>query len=607
MILQKVSILIPVYNRENLIEESIQSALNQTYQNIEVIVVDNKSTDNTWNILQRLASQDSKVKIFQNEANIGPVKNWKRCIDEATGEYGKILWSDDLISYDFLEKTLPFLINYEDIGFVFTGTEIFIDKTNQKSDAYFIGESGIYESDKYINGALFRGNYPVSPGCALFRMADLRKNLLIDIPNKIKSDFAMHAIGNDLLIFLLTAYHYPKFAFVNKKCAFFRAHVGSISIQSDKGKLPLHYDVAKAYFAENYRMDLIKQLNTFLWLDLKEFKNSIHYNINKVQDFYFINTDDRISYFTYLTKKILNKMLRIFKPKISAIPKYDTLFYLPNNESRQGEGGARRKEEIKKNIATHPLISIITIVYNGQEYIEETIHSIINQTYDNIEYIIIDGGSTDGTLDIIKKYDAVIDYWVSEKDKGISDAFNKGIALSRGEIIGILNADDTYNLDTINTIVEKFLQLSSKPKEKIIIFGDLYFPEITTIQRGDPFFYFKLPFIMPRLNHPTCFLTRNVYESVGLFNLNYKVAMDFDLLKRAFFSGSTFIYIQKTLANMRLGGASEKLKKRGIEELKIISSCIIITYLFFIFYTLRRRLKDLKKIIHSILTLSIRK
>ena len=87
-----VSILIPVYNRETLIEDTVQSALNQTYPNIEIIVVDNKSTDRTWDILEKLANRDSRIKIFQNKTNIGPVRNWKRCIDNASGKYGKILW-----------------------------------------------------------------------------------------------------------------------------------------------------------------------------------------------------------------------------------------------------------------------------------------------------------------------------------------------------------------------------------------------------------------------------------------------------------------------------------------------------------------------------------
>ena len=103
------------------------------------------------------------------------------------------------------------------------------------------------------------------------------------------------------------------------------------------------------------------------------------------------------------------------------------------NEQQKGEG--------------KPLISVITVVYNGEKYLEETIQSIINQTYDNVEYIIIDGGSTDGTVDIIKKYEDRIDYWVSEKDKGISDAFNKGVKVAKGDYINFQGDGDGFGCE----------------------------------------------------------------------------------------------------------------------------------------------------------------
>ena len=103
-----------------------------------------------------------------------------------------------------------------------------------------------------------------------------------------------------------------------------------------------------------------------------------------------------------------------------------------------------------------PLVSIVTVVYNGEKHLEESIKSVINQTYDNVEYIIIDGGSTDGTVDIIKKYEDKIDYWVSEKDGGIYDAMNKGIVISHGKIIGIVNADDLIYPDTLAKVSQAF-------------------------------------------------------------------------------------------------------------------------------------------------------
>src|SRR4030067_1594973 len=107
--LPKVSILIPVYNRANMVGGCIQSALEQTYQDIEVVVVDNDSTDGTWEICKALSEKDSRLRVFKNDTNIGPVGNWKKCIDSARGAYGKILFSDELLSKDYVEKARPLL------------------------------------------------------------------------------------------------------------------------------------------------------------------------------------------------------------------------------------------------------------------------------------------------------------------------------------------------------------------------------------------------------------------------------------------------------------------------------------------------------------------
>lgn len=116
------------------------------------------------------------------------------------------------------------------------------------------------------------------------------------------------------------------------------------------------------------------------------------------------------------------------------------------------EGGLQTKGYIKDSTHKKPLITIVTVVYNGQEHLEETILSIINQTYSNIEFIIIDGGSTDNTIDIIRKYEHAIDYWVSEKDDGIYDAMNKASNLAKGQWINYMNCGDTF---CNNEVIEK--------------------------------------------------------------------------------------------------------------------------------------------------------
>ncbi|PZX19166.1 glycosyltransferase involved in cell wall biosynthesis [Breznakibacter xylanolyticus] len=268
-----VSILIPVYNRANIVSDSIESALNQTYKNIEIIIVDNCSTDETWNILTQYALLDGRIQIFRNEKNIGPVRNWISCVEKAKGEFSKILWSDDIMHESFIEKALPFLKNH-DVGFVYSQASIFsgINQTSA-TDILFrsFPNSGTYNSLIFINGiystATFEGKFPYSPGCALFRTDSIRKNLILNFPNKYHVDFSKEAIGNDLMLFLLTASDYPKFGYINECLNYFRAHAGSISTNSSS-KLELIYLLSKAIFFDKTAIDLdqssIRNFNSYL-------------------------------------------------------------------------------------------------------------------------------------------------------------------------------------------------------------------------------------------------------------------------------------------------------------------------------------------------------
>ncbi len=289
-----LSILIPVYNREKIIAETIESALGQSYANIEIIIVDNASSDGTWNVIESYAKKDPRIKAFQNATNIGPVRNWKRCIDEASGEYAKILWSDDLIAADFLQKCVPYLEN-SDVGFVFTSVKLF-SETGEKV-YYDFDDTAVYPTERFLEAALFNTEkMPLSPGCALFRLSDLKHALLVDVPNAIDSDFSMHAIGNDLLIFLLIAREYRYFAFIDEPLALFRSHDESISVASDKSKLHLLYAVAKAYYIEQYgSTEMIRRYNGILKvLTLVYRKNSV--NIHSIRDFYRNNKNDTVDY-----------------------------------------------------------------------------------------------------------------------------------------------------------------------------------------------------------------------------------------------------------------------------------------------------------------------
>ena len=161
-----------------------------------------------------------------------------------------------------------------------------------------------------------------------------------------------------------------------------------------------------------------------------------------------------------------------------------------------------------------PLVSIITIVYNDEKHLEQTIQSVLNQTYPHTEYIIIDGGSTDNTVSIIKKYSDRLAYWISERDGGISDAFNKGISKVSGEIVGIINADDWYETDAVENVV-----LSIKNYD--VAYGNMMYwkngeRDMVVHGRHD---YLKHEMT---LNHPTVFVKKYCYEQYGVFNNNVR-------------------------------------------------------------------------------------
>ena len=263
----KVSILIPVYNRKKYIAECIQSALDQTFTDIEIVVVDNASSDGTWEISQEYAARDGRVRIFRNATNIGPVLNWQRCIDEAKGVFGKLLFSDDLIYQDYLEKTLPFFAD-DEVGFVFCSVHMGSEPSKGQIAYKSVGVSGVYPSTDFIAASLFGGDVPISPGCAIFRISDLKKNLILDIPSPTIDDFLSHGAGPDLLLYLLAAKTYTSFAYIKEPLCFFREHEGSLSVSDKNQHLSRCYIQAKVWFAETYyERSIIKNYYIHTWYE----------------------------------------------------------------------------------------------------------------------------------------------------------------------------------------------------------------------------------------------------------------------------------------------------------------------------------------------------
>ncbi|MBD1395402.1 glycosyltransferase family 2 protein [Mucilaginibacter glaciei] len=210
-------------------------------------------------------------------------------------------------------------------------------------------------------------------------------------------------------------------------------------------------------------------------------------------------------------------------------------------------------------------VSVITVVYNAVHTIEETIRSVINQTYQNIEYIVIDGGSTDGTLDVIKKYLPANSYFKSEPDTGIADAFNKGVAVATGDWVAIINADDWYVSNAVESMMKAVNDTTDVCCGNIMLVGE------NDYRRVKPSKVNWLNYGM-YIMHPTCFIRREVYASVGDYDTSLSIAMDYDMLMRIRNSGFKIQYIDELVTYMRTGGASSDITRMHQEEIKVIKN-----------------------------------
>ncbi|CAK8711732.1 glycosyltransferase family 2 protein [Candidatus Electronema halotolerans] len=248
------------------------------------------------------------------------------------------------------------------------------------------------------------------------------------------------------------------------------------------------------------------------------------------------------------TRLVTREVPTIEEPPDAA---FETVLFLPEGEGRKGEGGLRTKGYFKRSLPDKPLITVITVVFNGAKHLEQAILSVIEQTHDNVEYIVIDGGSTDGTLDIIRKYEHAIDYWVSEKDGGIYDAMNKGLKLANGDYIGMLNSDDWLSTEAIGLI--------SKHKHDSVDF--VYSSVFITSKEGNVL-YIKLPedtetipYRMP-FPHQTFYAKASIFKKIYGYDTKYKLSADLDIVWRVIKAGFNGVQIQQPMAYFREGGAS---------------------------------------------------
>ncbi|NVC63394.1 glycosyltransferase [Vibrio sp. 05-20-BW147] len=220
-------------------------------------------------------------------------------------------------------------------------------------------------------------------------------------------------------------------------------------------------------------------------------------------------------------------------------------------------------------------VSIITVCYNSAKTLEDTIVSVASQDYENIEYIIIDGGSTDRTNEIIEKYSDNIDVYLSEKDEGLYDAMNKGIKLAQGDVIGILNSDDFFvSKSSVSDLMSGFSQYNVDA-----VYSDLVYVQanntdkITRLYSSKIFKRSLIKFGL-MLPHPTFYAKKSVYDKCGFYKLDYRVAADFEFIARCVEKGIVFNRVPKITIKMREGGISSSgLMWRVHQNAEIVRAC----------------------------------
>lgn len=224
----------------------------------------------------------------------------------------------------------------------------------------------------------------------------------------------------------------------------------------------------------------------------------------------------------------------------------------------------------------NPKVSIITVCFNSAKTIRDTIESVLSQDYPSIEYIVIDGGSSDETVAIIKEYAGRISVIISEKDRGIYDAMNKGIALANGEIVGMLNSDDIY----INEHAVSELMKTMDDSKADSVFADLVI--VDPLDLSKVLRYYDSSYFTPNKfrfgwmpAHPTFFVKKSLYDKVGPYSLDYKISADYEMLIRLLWvQKASYAYLQKPIVRMRYGGASTSgLGRNWVLNKEIVKAC----------------------------------
>lgn len=315
-----VSILIPVWNREQDIIRAINSACSSSYRNIEIIVSDNASTDNTFDAIKNVAKDDARIQFYRNETNIGAVNNWVSCFEKSSGEFIKVLWSDDAITENTIEKLISPLLADDNVGFTYCKADRYIMEDDTVIDfkmLYSRKEELCIGMDELLTGfGLKLPRIPVTPGAALLRRNIILKTIL-DF-SKLSDNCFDRAIGPDLMLIYNAVILGYKGSYVENTKVIFYADKSCITLTTDKAVLNKCYDEAVLQLLHNKN----KEKKIFIMFRFLRSKFDMNLSRSKFDDIY-LKEIKNISFLSILLKAIsilikvvcrlsLNKLKRMF-------------------------------------------------------------------------------------------------------------------------------------------------------------------------------------------------------------------------------------------------------------------------------------------------------
>jgi len=564
----KVSVIIPVYNTAPYLRRCLDSVTGQTLRDIEIICVNDGSTDESPEILREYAEKDSRIRLIDFQTNKGAAAARNGGLNEAKGDFLSFIDSDDYIERDFLEL-LAGKAN-DDTDIVKGNIRVFnIDGTQ------FSTSNEAIKRNKY--------NFTIHYTTAIYR-----RNLIIR--NNVK--FPENLSNGEDIVFLIQAVHHAK-GVDTVEDAFYNYAKSADSLDSR------YYDIDKINSVISAREIIIDHINRYnidapgyIYTFIEQMKGLVFLILCSTEpDKKFVTTiiENKLKIFhskcKYLNELYDNEPIYYDKYVISCKPKNSE----PNQiKEMQGEIFLKLRKKF----------SIITVCLNAPN-LERTCESIVNQTFQDFEWIVIDGGSNVETLAILEKYKSRMDYFLSEPDGGVYFGMNKGIKQATGERLHFLNAGDCYADWNVLSTVNSFAELLP---DVLVLHGKMRMHNGDLIFTTDEMLVKTAWVVGCSIQQSTAFHKLEVFKQFGNFRTDYKIVSDYAFYMKLFFNGCTFGHIDCIVTNFDEPGLSsfanplhlaerqkvieefftkEEILARELEEKakKLLSNTVIITQL----------------------------